>query len=97
MARLKSFDKMRKKWLEDSQVKKEYDSMGQEFQIAMEIAQARLHAGVTQAELARKVGTKSTAISRLESPHYGKASLSMLRKIAGALDCELQVRLVPKH
>ncbi|MBA4371672.1 MAG: hypothetical protein C0402_02290 [Thermodesulfovibrio sp.] len=58
---------------------------------------ARLHAGVTQAELARKIGTKSTAISRLESPNYGKALLSMLRKIAGALDCELQVRLVPKH
>jgi len=44
-----------------------------------------------------KTGIKSTAISRLESPNYGKVPFSMLEKIAQALACELQIRLVPKH
>ena len=44
-----------------------------------------------------KTGTKSTAISRLESPNYGKASISILKKVAQALGFELQIRLVPKH
>ncbi len=96
MARLKSFDKVRKEWLKDPQVREEYDALGPEFQIAAEIIRARMKAKVTQVELARRIGTKSTAISRLESPNYGKVSISTLRKVANALDCELEVHLLPK-
>jgi transcriptional regulator with XRE-family HTH domain len=51
---------------------------------------------MTQTELAGKMGTKPTAISRLESPNYGKVSISTLKKIAQALNCDLQIRLRPK-
>jgi len=51
---------------------------------------------MTQAELARKTGTKAPAISRLESPGYGKASVAALKKVAYALNCELKIKLVPK-
>jgi transcriptional regulator with XRE-family HTH domain len=38
----------------------------------------------------------TSAISRLESPAYGKVSISTLKKIAGALDCDLKIELLPK-
>lgn len=97
MTKLKDFKKLKDQWLKDTEVRKEYEALGAEFQLAEELIKARTKAKVTQAELARRIGTKSTAISRLESPNYGKASISMLKKVAQALGCELQIRLVPKH
>lgn len=96
MAKIKDFSKIKRKWLKDPMVRREYESLHEEFQIAEEIIRARTKAHMTQAELAKKVGTKAPAISRLESPGYGKASIAALKKIAHALDCELQVKLVPK-
>jgi len=97
MTKLKDFKKLKDQWLKDAEVRKEYEALRVEFQLAEELIKARTKAKVTQAELARRIGTKSTAISRLESPNYGKASISMLKKVAQALGCELQIRLVPKH
>jgi DNA-binding XRE family transcriptional regulator len=97
MAKLKDFRKLKDQWLKNAEIRKEYEGLKAEFQLAEELIKARTKAKVTQAELARRIGTKSTAISRLESPNYGKASISMLKKVAQALGCELQIRLVPKH
>jgi len=97
MAKLKDFKKLKDQWFRDAEVRKEYKTLKAEFQLAEEIIKARAKAKMTQAELARRIGTKSTAISRLESPNYGKASISMLKKVAHALCCELQIRLVPKR
>jgi len=97
MAKLKDLKKLKVQWLKDPEVCREYEALQTEFQLAKELIKARTKAKVTQAELARRIGTKSTAISRLESPNYGKASISMLKKVAQALGCELQIRLVPKH
>ncbi|HZV47309.1 MAG TPA: helix-turn-helix transcriptional regulator [Thermodesulfovibrionales bacterium] len=97
MAKLKDLKKLKVQWLKDPEVLREYEALQTEFQLAKELIKARTKAKVTQAELARRIGTKSTAISRLESPNYGKASISMLKKVAQALGCELQIRLVPKH
>jgi ribosome-binding protein aMBF1 (putative translation factor) len=96
MAKLKDFDVVRGKWLSDYVVKKEYDALSTEFQIATEIIKARTKANMTQAELAGKMGTKPTAISRFESPNYGKLSISTLKKIAQVLNCDLQIRLRPR-
>jgi DNA-binding XRE family transcriptional regulator len=96
MAKLKDFRTLKDRWLKDPEVRREYDALKAEFQLAEEIIKARAKARMTQAELARRIGTKSTAISRLESPNYGKASISILKKVAEALDCELQIRFVPK-
>ena len=97
MAKLKDFKTLKNQWLKDPDVRKEFDALKTEFQLAEEIIKARAKAKMTQAELARRIGTKSTAISRLESPNYGRASISVLKKVAEALGCELQIRLVPKH
>ena len=94
---MKDFKETKKKWLRDPLVKREYESLKEEFQIAEEIIKARTRAHITQAELAKKIGTKVSAISRLESPGYGRTSVATLKKIARALNCELQIKLVPKR
>jgi len=96
MVAIKDFKNVKKKWLKDPKIKKEYESLKSEFQIAEEIIKARARAHMTQAELAEKIGTKAPAISRLESPGYGRASISALKKVANALGCELKIKLVPK-
>lgn len=50
---------------------------------------------MTQADLARESGMAQNNISRLESPEYGKYSISSLKRIADALDVALVVRFVP--
>jgi ribosome-binding protein aMBF1 (putative translation factor) len=96
MAKIKDFSEIKKRWLKNPKVRKEYESLKEEFQVAEEIIRARTQANMTQVELAEKVGTKAPAISRLESPGYGRASVAALKKVAHALGCELQIKLVPK-
>lgn len=65
-------------------------------EIARTVYALRTQAGLTQAELARRVGTTASVICRLEDDDYEGHSLSMLRRIADALDQDLHVRFVPK-
>ena len=64
--------------------------------IAGQVFKLRTQAGLNQAQLAKLVGTTQSVISRLEDADYTGHSLSMLRRIAGALNCRVEVTLVPK-
>jgi ribosome-binding protein aMBF1 (putative translation factor) len=64
-------------------------------EIAGEIYELRVAAGLTQQQLASRVGTQQSVISRLEDAEYEGHSLSMLRRVAGALGQRLEVRMVP--
>jgi ribosome-binding protein aMBF1 (putative translation factor) len=63
-------------------------------QVARMIYEARTAAGLTQKELAERVGTKQPVIARLEDADYAGHSLSMLHRIAAALGKELDIRFV---
>ena len=63
--------------------------------VAEQIYLLRTQAGLTQRELAEKVGTTASAISRLEKADYEGHSLSMLRRIAAALDYQVKIAFVP--
>lgn len=63
--------------------------------IAEMIYAGRSAAGLTQAQLARLVGTTQSVISRLEDAEYEGHSLSMLQRIAVALHKRLEVRFAP--
>ena len=63
--------------------------------IACRIYDLRNKAGLTQKELAKLVGTTPSVISRLEDADYEGHSLSMLRRVAGALDKRVEIRFVP--
>lgn len=65
--------------------------------VARMIYEARTAAGLTQKQLADLVDTQQSTIARLEDADYEGHSLSMLRRIAEALDQKLDVRLVPNH
>jgi ribosome-binding protein aMBF1 (putative translation factor) len=63
--------------------------------LAQLIYQARTQAGLTQQQLADRIGTKQSVIARLEDADYEGHSLSMLRKIACALNQRLEIHLIP--
>jgi transcriptional regulator with XRE-family HTH domain len=54
-------------------------------------------AGLSQAELARRVGSRQSAISRLERADYDGHSLAMLRRIARAVGCVVEIRVRPSE
>jgi ribosome-binding protein aMBF1 (putative translation factor) len=66
-------------------------------QIAQQIYDLRTAARLTQRDLARRVGTSHSVISRLEDADYRGHSLSMLRRIAEALDSTIELRFLPSR
>src|SRR6266851_7206929 len=88
-----------KKMLKQAAVKAEYDAQAEEFALLDELLKARRQAGLTQAEVAARMGTQTPAVARLEAgggrrPH--SPSLSTLRKYAHAVGCRLEIRLRPR-
>jgi len=65
-------------------------------EIARRIYELRTEAGLTQSQLAELVGTSRPVISRLENDDYDGHSLSMLRRIASALNKRVEIRFVSK-
>lgn len=63
-------------------------------EVARKIQALREKAGMTQAQLAKLVGTTASVISRLEDADYEGHSLSMLRRIAAALDKRVEIHFV---
>jgi DNA-binding XRE family transcriptional regulator len=61
------------------------------------IYELRTKAKLSQAALARKVGTTQSVISRLEDADYDGQSLAMLRRIASSLDKRVEIRFLPSR
>ncbi len=87
---MKTFTQFKKETLADPEVRKIYDDLEQEFALAALIIQKRLDKGLSQAQLAKKMGTKQSAISRLESGS-SNPSIGMLGKVAKALGTNLKI------
>ncbi len=66
-ASARGLDLMKKKMLADREVQRAYAALDEEFELARELIAARVRAGFTQAQLARRMGTTQSAIARLES------------------------------
>jgi transcriptional regulator with XRE-family HTH domain len=64
-------------------------------EVARTIQALRTKAGMTQAELARVVGTTASVICRLEDADYQGHSVAMLRRIAAALNRRVEIRFLP--
>lgn len=63
-------------------------------EVAQKIYDLRTKAGVSQRELAKRVGTTASVICRLENADYEGHSLAMLNRIAQALDKRVEIRFV---
>lgn len=64
-------------------------------QIATQIRLLREASGLSQSEMAKKLGTRQSAVARLEDANYGKQSLAVLHKIAAAFDVAAWVEFIP--
>jgi transcriptional regulator with XRE-family HTH domain len=83
--------------LQNAAVRAAYEALGPEFEILRQMLQARQDAGLTQAQVAERMGTKPPAVTRLEaslSSGRHSPSLATLQKYAEAVGCRLEVRLV---
>lgn len=85
---MKSYQQIKQKFLKRKDVRRAYDALGPEFALIEMIIEGRLKRGLTQAQLAQKIGTKQTAIARLESGAYNP-TIKFLNKVAKALDAKL--------
>lgn len=93
-------EELKAKALEQLEVAEEYDKLEEEFSLLRQMLAARQQAGLTQADIAQKMGTKATAVTRLESSLSNgnhSPSLSTLRKYAKAVGCRLEVKLIPEN
>src|SRR2546421_12382254 len=91
-------EEMVKKMLDEPAVRAEYDAHAEEFALLDELLRARQRAGLTQAEVAAKMGTKPPAVARLESgggSQRHSPSIATLRRYAEAVGCRLEIRLRP--
>jgi transcriptional regulator with XRE-family HTH domain len=90
-----NFDSYLDEQLRDPEFADRFARAGEAWDIALQIAAARENAGLSQRELAKRVGTTQQQISRLESPNYEGHSLSMLRRVAQALDARVRFSFEP--
>lgn len=86
----------KKQWLKDPAIKAEYERLGPEFQLIRHLIEARARAGLTQAQLAERMGTRQAAIARLESGRI-QPSLKTLRRYARATGTRLTFSLEPEE
>lgn len=76
-------------------VKAEYERLKPEFAFLDQILAARKAAGLTQADIARRIGTTQSAVARLESSSAKHLpSLATLHKYASAVGCRVEIKLV---
>ena len=80
---------------DDPELIAEYERAEADIDIAQAIHDMRTQAKLTQRQLAKKVGTTASVISRLEDADYEGHSLAMLRRIAEALGKRVEIRFVP--
>ncbi len=92
-----SFKDLKSELLSNEEVKKEYDSLEEEFELASQIIELRQKAGLTQKELADKIHTSQPAISRLESGNYKNVSMMFLRKVGNALGVKPHIQFEEIH
>jgi transcriptional regulator with XRE-family HTH domain len=91
-------DRQVKNMLKDPAVRAAYDAQAEEFALLDALLWARQRAGLTQAEVAARMGTKTPAVARLEGgggTRKHSPSVATLRKYARAVGCRLEIRLCP--
>ena len=93
--KLTSFQSLKKRLLKDPKVREEYEKLGPEFEFVCALIDRRIKRGFTQAALAKKVGTKQSAIARLESG-FSNPTFALLNQVADALDAQVKILFIDK-
>lgn len=89
---MKNWKTLKKELLKDKRVFAEYKKLEPRYQLISQLIEVRTKKGFTQRELARKIGTRQSAIARLESGNINP-SISFLEKITQALGSKLVIQV----
>lgn len=87
---MKSYKNIKKKFLSDPEIFKTYQELEPDFFLIQKFIEKRLKQGITQASLAKKIGTKQSAVSRFESGTYNP-TLKFIYKVADALNIRVRI------
>jgi len=93
LQKVMDFDDYLNEQLKNPVFKKYYDEYGKQLEIAYQVLQLRKREGLSQVELAKKIGTKQTSIARLESGQQN-FTIDTLQKLAKALRRNLKIDFV---
>ena len=88
-----SYEDFRDQQLADPEVRREYESLETEFELAREVLQLRKQQNLTQKQLAERMGTSQPAVARIESGNYRNVSLAFIRRLAKALGATPEIHL----
>jgi transcriptional regulator with XRE-family HTH domain len=87
---------LHKRWLKNEKYRRAHEALEAEFALAAAVIEARKHAGLTQQQLARKMGTTQPVIARLEGGN-AQPSLRTLERLADATGSQLVITLQPRR
>ena len=92
------FSQFKEKALENSEVRAEYEKLQQKYELKTKLISLRKMSGLTQEELAKKLHTQKSNISRLENVN-SKISprLSTIEEYAKAMGYNLEINFIPQH
>lgn len=89
---MKSWKILRKELLSDPEVAKEYERLRPRYELISQLIGARIKKGLTQAQLAKKIGTKQSAIARVEGGN-SNPSIAFLERLTQALGSKLIIQV----
>lgn len=89
---MSNWDDLEKELLADRATKREFDKLSPRYAVISELIAARIKQKMTQEEVAKKAGTKQSAIARLESGN-SNPSLEFLQKVSQAMGYQLTIHL----
>jgi len=87
---------LHKKWMKEPKYRKAYEALEEEFALASAVIDVRNRAGLSQKELASKMGTTQPVVARLESGRV-RPSLRTLQRLAQATRSRLLISFEPRH
>lgn len=85
---------LHQKWLQDPAYQEAFEATQLEFELAHQLIEARIRSGLSQEELAAKMGTSQSTIARLESGTR-MPSMRTLTRFAQATECQLHIQFTP--
>lgn len=87
------FSDIRAEWMQEPAFRAHYERMGPAMDMAFALAEARYAAGLTQAEVAQRMGTSQAAVARMERGIV-RPTWTSIERYASAVGRQVEVRLV---
>lgn len=91
----KTLTELKREWMKDAEFRKEYRRLDPEFKLMNIMIEKRIKEGLTQKELAKKMKTKQSAISRFENGK-GNPTMEFMYRLADALGAKMKITITSR-